>query len=222
VIQLGIQLDATQIARAQAMLREVPGGIKRAVARAGNETFAEAKTQIVKLVRQHINILAKDVSSHINMQHRMKWVAGTIQGKLVIPWGERLGLKYFGAKQTKKGVTYLIKKGGGRKLLPGAFIGTQRLGEQVWMRAGLRKRPRVKKIIQHPKAGRKKNRKYAWPDLPIYKRMGASIWGVMIKNDLLEPVRQSMQMNFHKNLIQRVDAELLRHAGKIPPAKQAA
>jgi hypothetical protein len=211
LIQLGIQLDQAQITQAEMTLRHIPGAIKRAVVRAGNETFAEARTFIVKSVREKINIKASDIKSHIKKPLAMRWVGGKVEGKLVVPWGERLGLKYFGAKQTKQGVTYAIRKGAGRSRIPSAFIGTQRLGGQVFIRRGPRKRPRVKKLIHSPST----NKRYAWPDLPIKKLQGASIWGVLLKNNLLEPVRQKMQRDFHKNLLQRVDAELLRSQGRL-------
>jgi hypothetical protein len=224
VIQLGIQLDAVQIARAQSMLREVPGGIKRAVIRAGNETIAEAKTQISKLVRQYINIKKRDVDRYIDVHHKMRWVSGHAEGKVVVLHDKRLGLQYFGARQTKQGVTVRIKPGGARTTIKAAFMPVAfALGGHVYGRRGPRKRPRVKKLKRTMKIDTKgRKTSYAWPDLPVVPLRGASVWGVMIKNDLLEPVREEMQRDFHKNLLQRVDAELLRHAGKIPPAKQAA
>jgi hypothetical protein len=212
LIQLGIQLDQVQIANAQKMLREVPGGIKRAVIRAGNETIKEAKTQISTLVRKHINIKKRDVDRYIDVHHRMKWVGGQATGKVVVLYDKRLGLKYFGARQTKSGVTVRIRPGGARTTIKDAFMPTAySLGGHVYGRRGARKRPRVKKLKRSMKVSTKGRKvSYAWPDLPIAVMRGASVWGVMKKNDLLEPVRQEMQRDFHKNLLQRVDYELMR------------
>jgi len=217
LIQLGIQLDQTQIANAQAMLRDVPGGIKRAVIRAGNETIKEAKTQISTLVRQHINIKKRDVDRYIEVHHRMKWVAGAATGRVVVRHDKRLGLQYFGARATKKGVTLRIRPGGARTTIKDAFMPPAfALGGHVYARRGPRKRPRIKKLkrtMRIKTKGRKTS--YMWPDLPIAVLRGASVWGVMLKNDLLEPVRKEMTADFHKNLMQRVDYELLKHQGKI-------
>ena len=50
---------------------------------------------------------------------------------------------YFGARQTKRGTTVRIKRGGGRKLIQSAFIATMPSGLiQVWVRYGERQTAR--------------------------------------------------------------------------------
>jgi|GEM_PF-1198836 len=93
--------------------------IERAIARALNRTAGAAFTAGSKKIREKYNIKARDIKASAFLK---KAVIGTNEAMLRIT-GAPIPMKYFGAKQTAKGVTVRILKGDKRTLLRHAFIG---------------------------------------------------------------------------------------------------
>lgn len=89
-----------------------------------NRTLRKARTEADKGIRQELNIKKADVTKNMKIHKSTK---RTLWGK-VTAFGKGLGLIKFGAKQTKKGVTFKVKKKHGRKLLKSGFIRKMKSG----------------------------------------------------------------------------------------------
>lgn len=86
--------------------------------------------------------------------------------------GQGIALREYGARQTRKGVSVLVLRGGGRKIVKGAFMAKGYGGNlQVFRRTGLPKRK--------AKAGRYANVRYLRE--PIEKLFGPDVFSQYIK-----------------------------------------
>jgi hypothetical protein len=118
--------------------------VAQATARAVNRTIEQAKTSMSREIRAEFNISASKVSAALRI-NRATFRNGLfrIEASLESPSkrGRSLNLINFSARQTSRGVSVLIKKGGGRKVLPHAFIANQ--GRTVFQRVGKARLPIV-------------------------------------------------------------------------------
>ena len=114
----------------------------QATARAVNRTIEQAKTAMSREIRAEFNISASKVNESLRI-NRATYKNGLyqIEASLESPSkrGRSLNLINFDARTTRQGVTVRIKKGGGRKLLKGAFIANQ--GRTVFRRVGKERLP---------------------------------------------------------------------------------
>ena len=95
-----------------------------AARRTVNKLIRKAKTVGVRSSRELYNIKAKDLNRSIKLSRaRGSRLEATIQVR-----GGRIKVYYFGAKQTRKGVTVRIRRDRGRKLIRSAFIQTMPTG----------------------------------------------------------------------------------------------
>lgn len=190
---ISVDFDKRQLAAVTKKLNDAKIKIPKVLAAAVNDTAKQEKVQVSKRIRDKVNIKKKDIDKHI---HFSRASAANPACVLRLSKSTRLGLKYFGARQTAKGVTYKIDKGGGRKRLPHAFgPGIARLGGQVYER----------KVESGKRVAR----------LPIRKLQGPSPWGVFVKSGMLGPTKESIEANLRKNLDRRVKFELLKKSGRI-------
>ncbi len=116
---------------------------RMAVISGTNHTARKVRTAGMKAVRKIYNIKTKDIKPTI-------WIVKATRSKpyaLFKVWGYRLGVAKFSAKQTKRGVTFKIKKGGGRKRIGKAFIATMASGHVgVFKREGKSRLPIDEKL----------------------------------------------------------------------------
>lgn len=127
----------------QRQLDAMQEGIRaQATARAVNRTLEQAKTSMSREIRAEFTIPAAKVNQALRI-NRASFRSGllAIEGALESPTkrGRSLNLINFAARQTAKGVTLKIKVGGGRKLIPGAFIANE--GRTVFKRVGQKRLP---------------------------------------------------------------------------------
>jgi len=93
--------------------------INKAITRSLNRAANAAITAGSKKIREEYNIKAKDIRSATKIKK-----ATFVSNEVVITiTGGAIPFRYFSPKQTLKGVTVKIKKGGKRTLVKGAFIG---------------------------------------------------------------------------------------------------
>lgn len=115
---------------------------KQALVRAVNRTMEQAKTAMSREIRGEFNIAASKVNAALRIT-KASYRGGlfTVQATLESPTkrGRSLNLINFGARQTSKGVTFKVKKSGGRKLIPHAFIAND--GRTVFIRVGKERLP---------------------------------------------------------------------------------
>lgn len=153
---------SADISKAMAKLAHVKDGVKdKAVAAAINKTAAKAKTEMTRQITAEYNIKSKDVRPQLSIS-KASWKNGKLKASLMA-FGKRRGhrsrnVMLFDAKQVpgtgapKKvnvqfpdgrwrtiivreggGVSIKIKRSGGRKLIPHAFIGNK--GRTVFIRS---------------------------------------------------------------------------------------
>ena len=100
----------------------------KAQKRTTTESGRKFRTTTVKEVRKIYNIKAKDLKARIRtrVEKGKEGYAWRMQVK-----GRPIGLEKFGARQTKKGVSVLVRKDSGRKTLSKAFIAKGKVFERV-------------------------------------------------------------------------------------------
>lgn len=109
----------------------------KATARALNATMAQAKTAMSREIRQKFVLSASKVNQSLKVNKAVaKGGLLQMEASLESPSqrGRSLNLINFAARQTAKGVSVKISRDGGRKLIPGAFIGND--GRTVFKRVG--------------------------------------------------------------------------------------
>ena len=122
-MNITIKVDSREVERA---LREAPKVAEKALVRTLNRTADKARVTASKTVRETYNIKAGDLNKSIRIYKadRSRLVAQlTITGKPV-------GLIAFAARQTAKGVTYMILKAGKRSRRAHAFIAIMKSGHR--------------------------------------------------------------------------------------------
>ncbi|GGX01509.1 phage tail protein [Undibacterium macrobrachii] len=114
----------------------------KATARALNSVMAQAKTAMSREIRAKFVLSAAKVNESLKINKAVaKGGLFEMEASLESPSqrGRSLNLINFGARQTKKGVSIKISRDGGRKLIPGAFIGNG--GRTVFKREGKARLP---------------------------------------------------------------------------------
>lgn len=117
------------------------GIARRATSSAINKVLAQGKTRMTRTITAEFNISSRAVSEALRIG-RASFRQGLFQmeGYLESPSkrGRARNLIHFGATQTRRGVTVRIKRGGPRKLIPGAFIANKgnAYGGTVFIRVG--------------------------------------------------------------------------------------
>jgi len=128
---LEIKFDDEKLKQVQRVLRDIPKALPRVMSRGLNRTATSARTQVSRSLAKEIGLKIKDVRDKLTLQRATysNWRSAVgISSK-------RFGLIKFGARQTKKGVTY--KKGRKRVLIRHAFIATMKTGHRgVFLRKG--------------------------------------------------------------------------------------
>lgn len=168
-------------------LAHIRNGQRDALMGGVNDTLKNGRTYASKLIRDKVNIKKKDLDPHITVD----WATKARQaGTLFIRESERIPLKYFGAKELKRGgVSYRIEKKGPKKTLKSAFI-IERFGGHVFTRKGLQRHP-------------------------LQKHHGISAWGAFVVNDYIRPTQKYVTERLQYNIERRVNMLLLRAAGKL-------
>lgn len=154
-MQVGIDTSAAdeRIKKLATYLGTKP--LARALARSLNRAGAAGRTALNRGIRKELPLKAATVRDAIEME-RATPADLSIDYKV-----ERrpLSLKEFGARQTARGVTARVKRGGRRSLVRSAFI-AKKLGEHAFVRVSSKRLP-IKKLFG-PSIGSQADK--AWPD----------------------------------------------------------
>jgi hypothetical protein len=134
-MQLTIKTNFPEVQRQLKQLQEDVA--KQATARALNRTVEQAKTAMSKEIRQEFVLPAAKVNQALRI-NRAKASGGlfNLEASLESPAkrGRSLNLANFGARQTRKGVSFKIKRNGQRITIPGSFLING--GKTVMIRTG--------------------------------------------------------------------------------------
>ncbi|MCB2188820.1 MAG: hypothetical protein KQJ78_20565 [Deltaproteobacteria bacterium] len=150
---LSAKIDPKQWQEVQRTLAGVKGAAARAGSQAINDALAGLRTAVSKTIRDTYNFRAAEIKRSISLRKASKR-AEAPSGSLTIS-GKAVSLGLFGARKTKRGVTVLVHKPSGRKLVPGAFPGRAKdsvLARKYPGRHSLDLRPA--QVRAHDKGGR--------------------------------------------------------------------
>lgn len=149
---------------------------------ATRNTSKAHRREISRNVRKYVQMTNKGVLEVVELTK--SGTKDSPNSEITIHKERRPSLKRFKPRQTKKGVSYKIQKGGKRKLIRGAFVSAQLAGH-VYARTG-------------------KERK------PIIKILGVSVAAVFDKNDLIRFSRQQILDRMEIEMQKRVRSIIVR------------
>lgn len=135
---INIQLHGTGLDALHNLAEEFPKEIPRAFAIINNGVAKFQVREIDKSVRKHVAIKSKGVKESLVITKKASSTSPVAE--ITVEKNERAKLKYFGARQTKKGVSYRIGKSGKRSVIKGAFI-SKKLGGHVYKRSTKKRLP---------------------------------------------------------------------------------
>lgn len=228
---MNVSVNQSDILKANILLGSLEMGVPMVIARAVNKTQTGVRTDISKEVRKSHNIKAGAVRKQVKIYKMFatnltaKTVTGVDAAGRAVE-GRGLGLPvigYSGLRQTGKGVTVKIKKSGGRKLIPGAFVATMpfrsgvgRMGGAVAYQPGgkgntrsgghvgvFRREFKLKGVSRqqgHGTVGR----------LPIKEIFTSSIVDVLSNEPIMVRVLESARQRLDKNMAHETDYMLSR------------
>jgi len=189
-----VTIDNVQIARMKAAIEKTGKQLRKELAVAVNATAAKSKSIIAKQIGKELAVAQKDIKTTIRQSRR----AGEldISATVEVKKEKRLGLNKFGARQTKKGVSYKVSKSRGRSFIEGAFQGPKPGLMKASWRGNVFKR-----------AGKSR--------LPIVKLKGPSTWGVFVVGKKIGPSTAETEQELKKQVDRRIRYLLLKQAGTI-------
>lgn len=173
-----------QLRQAYAKVKNTETMVKRAIVRAVNRTAKHTERHVVNEIAARVAIKKKDLRPYVKVTKRASIKSQFAE--VTLSKQDRIQLIYFGAKQTKKGVTYRIEKKGRRKLIRSAFITTAKGHTFVTRRVGKAR-------------------------LPIYAPMrGPSPWGVYVISGMKKLTKREMRTVLKRELKEEVRTAALR------------
>ena len=195
---ISVTIDERSFAEAQRILRAIPRGADRAIARGLNRTVASARTHLSRLVSRRIGSRVGDVRSRI-FARKAYWnkPIATLDVST-----DRKQLIDLGAVQMSRGVMYRPFGRGKNKLIEHAFIAEgSRRGRQVWLRSVY--------VL-----GRRKHIEWQGRRMEaLYLQKGASLLSLITAEDR-QSLTEKASREVGKNVDDQVGVELRRWANK--------
>lgn len=189
-----VSVSSSEIARLKASIQGTARRLQVELAVAVNATAAKSKSIINKEIRKELATSATAVKKTISTRGRAK--PGNPRVAVEVRKTARIPLRDFGARQTKKGVTYKISKTTGRKLIAGAFQGPKPGAMKASWKGNVFKR-----------VGKSR--------LPIVKLYGPSPWGVFVVGKRMGPSVDETQKELTKQVHRRIRFITLKKRGVI-------
>ena len=127
------------------LLSEAPKRLPSAIVRGLNDTANHARAESVRRICAEWAVKPAAARKALTIRRasaaRQEAAVEAVGGR-----GYGIPLVSFGARQTRRGVTYRLKKAGGRNLVKGAFLATMRSGHRgVFVRKGKARLPIAEK-----------------------------------------------------------------------------
>lgn len=191
---LSVEINKDQLERLATATARAGKKMKKELAGAINQVSKKTKLQMGRDIRNTINLKKDEAEKPLSI--RTNASEGSLFAVVQLKKTPRLGLRHFGAKQDKRGVSYKIGKKGGRSRVDGAFSGPK---------------PGVVKTSWKGNASKRtgKNR------LPIVQIKGVSAYGAYVKNKLSAPQLVVVQEELIKQIERRIKLNILRAEGLV-------
>lgn len=173
----------------------------KGTARAINHTLGKVKTASSKEIRKTYNILARDLSKALSVRRANQ----TMLTGYVIAEGRPLSLKRFNPRQTRSGVSLVIKKGS-RVEVSSAFIATMSSGHQgVFARGRYQGKDFAFRHNRIKKAGGYKNVGGRFQpinnDLNVNELTTVSVPRAFANQQIIGILKQQIESEFPKRLV---------------------
>ena len=189
-----IQINARQLKRLREAVGKSKKSIKKELAGAINATSKKTKLQVGRDIRKTVNLKKDEAERPLSL--RATATETNLVAVVSLKKTRRLGLRHFGARQDKRGVSYKIGKTGGRARVDGAFQGP---------------RPGVMKMSWKGNAFKRVGKER----LPIVMLKGVSAYGAYAKNDLEGPQVKEINKELSKQMERRINLNILRANGLV-------
>jgi len=157
------------VERLMAVLNGVPDLIAKELTIAVNETARKHERQIQERIA---SLIVLDRKGREEATWKTHASPTSVQAQVGVYGIKRMSLKRFNAKQVRKGVSYKIRKDGGRRLAEGAFgPDIAKLGNHVFKRIGKARFPLRKLRGPSPGAVYLRNKSLPWSEQEVEKRL---------------------------------------------------
>jgi len=189
-----IEINAKQLKRLREAVGKSKKSIKKELAGAINATSKKTKLQVGRDIRKTVNLKKDEAERPLSL--RATATETNLVAVVSLKKTKRLGLRHFGARQDKRGVSYKISKTGGRSRVNGAFQGPK---------------PGVQKMSWKGNAFKRVGKER----LPIVMLKGVSAFGAYAKNDLEGPQVKEINKELSKQMERRINLNILRANGLV-------
>lgn len=178
-MKISIQVDMASMAEAKQELRDDIDKLRKVISGAVNDTAKHEKSFMSQQIRDKVNLKKKDLDPFLTLERASP---EKLTASVTLKKTDRIELKDFGARQTAKGVTYRIERGGALKRISDAFgPKIPRLGGQVFRRQGKKRLPLTNKL------------------------RGPSAWGVFVVNNMRRPTEEDAKAYLNNRLRHRLE-----------------
>lgn len=189
-----IEIKPNQLKRLREAVGKSKKNLKKELAGAINATSKKTKLQVGRDIRKTVNLKKDEAEKPLSL--RATATESSLVAIVSLKKTKRLGLRHFGARQDKRGVSYKISKTGGRSRVNGAFQGPK---------------PGVMKISWKGNAFKRVGKER----LPIIMLKGVSAYGAYAKNDLEGPQVKEINKELSKQMERRINLNILRANGLV-------
>ncbi len=164
--------------------------LRKSSSRSTRKSIADA---VNSASRKHLNNTVKEIKKNLSKptSYIKKFVrlgkranSANMQMDIIVKWAERPELSEFKAQKTGGGISYQINPSDGRKTIKSAFMHKSK----VFRRRGSQR-------------------------LPIVNLKGVSVWGVVVKNDLVKKLEKQGRESLLFELNKKAD-EIVRRIGR--------
>jgi hypothetical protein len=191
---LAVEINEAQLDRLATAVARSGKKMKKELAGAINAVSKKTKLQMGRDIRNIVNLKKDEAERPLKI--RTIASEGSLFAVVELKKTKRLGLRHFGAKQDKRGVSYKISKNGGRSRVDEAFSGPK---------------PGVVKMSWKGNAFKR----VGASRLPIVQLKGVSAWGAYVKNKLSAPQLVVVQEELIKQIERRINLNILRAEGLV-------
>lgn len=191
---IAIEINRGQLNRLADAVSASGKKLKKEIAGAINQVSKKTKLEMGRDIRKKVAIPKDEVEKPLSI--RAAATEGNLSAVVSLKETKRLGLRHFGARQDKRGVSYKIDKQGGRKRVNSGFQGP---------RPGVMRMKWRGNVFKRVGSSR----------LPIVQLKGVSAYGTYKKNEMAGPQVKTIEDELTKQLERRIKLNVLRASGLV-------
>ena len=192
---LDLRIDKGSMDKAMFLLGGIAQAVPKVTARAINKTLVGVRTDSVREIRKEITPKATVIRKRFHIRRAtVAKLSARVESR-----GRRLGLIHYRARQTRKGVTYQIRKKDPRKAMGRAIIVAPRGVMNDFSR-----------LYKGPRRPVRANKKFygALPDkyrLPIWRETGPAVPDIMEEPHVMGEIMKKANVRLDKNFAHETD-----------------